>query len=107
MTKPESKPAASADPLGDLARAKSSGSAPEPFVYFVQVGAFRTQEDADAQRAKLSLSGVEARVTEREQSGRAVFRVRVGPFDRKEDADRTKEKLDATGLETAMVRTQR
>ncbi len=106
-TKPESKPAASADPLGDLARAKSSGSAPEPFVYFVQVGAFRTQEDADAQRAKLSLSGVEARVTEREQSGRAVFRVRVGPFDRKEDADRTKEKLDATGLETAMVRTQR
>ena len=107
LTKPESKPAASADPLGDLARAKSSGSAPEPFVYFVQVGAFRTQEDADAQRAKLSLSGVEARVTEREQSGRAVFRVRVGPFDRKEDADRTKEKLDATGLETAMVRTQR
>lgn len=106
-TKPESKPAASADPLGDLARAKSSGSAPEPFVYFVQVGAFRTQEDAEAQRAKLSLSGVEAKVTEREQSGRAVFRVRVGPFDRKEDADRTKEKLDAAGLETAMVRTQR
>lgn len=106
-TKPEAKPAVSADPLGDLARAKSSGSAAEPFVYFVQVGAFRTPEDAETQRAKLSLSGVEARVTEREQSGRAVFRVRVGPFDRKEDADKTKEKLDAAGMETAMVRVQR
>ena len=106
-TKPETKPAVSADPLGDLARAKSSGSAAEPFVYFVQVGAFRTPEDAEAQRAKLSLSGVESKVTEREQSGRAVFRVRVGPFDRKEDADKTKEKLDAGGMETAMVRVQR
>ena len=46
-------------------------------------------------------------MTEREQSGRAVFRVRVGPFDRKEDADKTKEKLDAAGMETAMVRVQR
>ncbi len=106
-TKPESKPAVSADPLGDLARARSSSSVADPFVYFVQAGAFRTPEDAEAQRAKLSLSGVEAKVTEREQSGRAVFRVRVGPFDRKEDADKTKERLDAAGMETAMVRTQR
>ena len=111
-TKPEpakagTKPAGSADPLGDLARAKSSGSGSEPFVYFVQVGAYRTAEDAETQRARLSLTGVEARVTEREQSGRAIFRVRVGPFEKKDDADRTKEKLDASGLDTALVRVQR
>ena len=73
----------------------------------MQVGAYRTPEDAEAQRAKLSLSGVEARVTEREQSGRVVFRVRAGPFDKKEDADKIKEKLEAAGLETALVRVQR
>jgi len=73
----------------------------------VQAGAFRTAEDAEAQRAKLSLLGVESRVTEREQSGRTVFRVRVGPFERKEDADRSKERLDSSGLETALVRVQR
>lgn len=101
------KPAVSADPLGDLAKARASGAAIEPFSYFVQVGAFRTPEDAESQRAKLSLSGVEAKVTEREQSGRAVFRVRVGPFDKKEEADKTKEKLDAAGMETALVRVQR
>ena len=98
---------ASTDPLGDLASARSATPAADPFLYFVQAGAFRSADDAEAQRAKLSLMGVEARVTEREQSGRQVFRVRVGPFERKEDADRSKEKLDAGGLETALVRVQR
>ncbi len=106
-SKAEVKPAVSADPLGDLAKARSSNVAVEPFSYFVQVGAFRTSEDAESQRAKLSLSGVEAKVSEREQSGRAVFRVRVGPFGKKEDADRVKERLDAAGMQTALVRVQR
>jgi cell division protein FtsN len=105
--KAEVKPAVSADPLGDLAKSRTAGAAVDPFTYFVQAGAFRTPEDAEAQRAKLSLGGVEAKVYEREQSGRAVFRVRVGPFERKDDADKVKERLDATGLETALVRVQR
>jgi cell division protein FtsN len=94
------------DPLGELATARASGSG-DPFFYFVQAGAFRSAEDAEAQRAKLSLMGIEAKVTEREQAGRQVWRVRVGPFERKEDADRHKDKLDAGGFETALVRVQR
>ncbi|GAC1602154.1 MAG: SPOR domain-containing protein [Ramlibacter sp.] len=100
-------PSAAADPLGELAAARSANPGADPFLYFVQAGAFRTPEDAEAQRAKLSLMGVEARVSEREQSGRQVFRVRVGPFDRKDDADRSKDKIEAGGLETALVRVQR
>lgn len=105
--KADAKPAASADPLGDLARARSSVATAEPFVYFVQIGAFKTAEDAETQRAKVSLSGIDARVSEREQSGRTVFRVRAGPFDRKDDADKTKDKLDGAGFDTAIVRVQR
>lgn len=107
----------SADPLGDLAKAKTktatspaAGSTPsgaDPFTYFVQAGAYRTTEDADAQRAKLGMMGMDAKITEREQSGRTVYRVRVGPFDKKDDAEKAKEKLDGNGLETALVRTQR
>lgn len=97
----------STDPLGDLAKAKSSGGGLDPFTYFIQAGAYRTPEDAETQRAKLSLSGVEAKVTEREQAGRPIFRVRVGPFDKKEDADKAKERMDGTGLDTALVRVQR
>lgn len=95
------------DPLGDLAKAKSSAAGIDPFTYFIQAGAYRTSEDAETQRAKLSLSGIEAKVTEREQAGRPIFRVRVGPFDKKDEADKTKERLDATGLDTALVRVQR
>jgi cell division protein FtsN len=112
---------AAADPLGDLAKAKAQGkevatkdnatkdtaAAGEPFIYFVQIGAFRTAEDAEAQRAKLSLSGVEAKVSEREQAGRNVFRVRTGPYEKRDEADKAKAKLDGMGLETALVRVQR
>ncbi len=105
--KPDPKPAVTADPIGDLAKAKSSAGGVDPFTYFIQVGAYRTVEDAESWRAKLSLSGIEAKVTEREQSGRPIFRVRVGPFDKKEDADKAKERMDASGMDTALVRVQR
>jgi cell division protein FtsN len=105
--KPDARPPVSSDPLGDLARAKAGGSTADPFAYFVQAGAFRTPEDAEAQRVKLSLLGVEARVTEREQSGRTVYRVRLGPFDSKDAADRAKERMDSSGMDSALVRVQR
>ncbi len=112
------KAALSNDPLGDLAKAKSApkpdkpdtavaSAGADPFRYFIQTGAFRTPEDAEQQRAKLSLMGYQAKVTEREQSGRTVYRVRLGPFDKKDDADKTKEKLDSNAIETALVRVQR
>jgi cell division protein FtsN len=106
-TRTEAKAVPAADPLGDLAKSKSAGATADPFSYFVQAGAFRTPEDAEAQRAKLTLIGVEAKVTEREQSGRTVFRVRAGPFDTKDAADRVKERIDSGGMEAALVRVQR
>ena len=113
-------PAPSADPVGDLAKAKTktdtpakpaapaaSAAAGDPFNYFVQAGAFRTPEDAEQQRIKLSLMGLPARVSEREQSGRIVYRVRLGPFDKKDDADKVKVRLDTGGLEATLVRVQK
>lgn len=110
----ESKPAVTADPLGDLVKAREAAArrvtAPEgtdPFVYYVQVGAYRTAEDAESQRAKLSLAGIETKVSEREQAGRVVFRVRVGPLQTRDEADKAKARLDATGIEATLVRVQR
>lgn len=117
---PASAPAPAAvpeDPLGDLAKARSAAPTPpaaaapaadvDPFDYFVQAGAFRTRQDADAQRAKLAMLGWEARLNEREQGGRTVFRVRIGPFVKRIDAEQLKEKLDGAGVESALVRVQR
>lgn len=105
-SKPEGKPGA--DPLGDLANAKAAAAGSvDPFDYFVQAGAFRNQQEADAQRAKLAMLGWEARVNEREQNGRNVFRVRIGPFGKRDDAEQIKEKLAGAGVESALVRVQR
>ena len=79
----------------------------DPFTYFVQAGAFARSEDAEQQRARLAMIGVESKLTEREQGGRTVYRVRVGPFDKKEQADAAKEKLGDAGVDSALVRVQR
>ena len=100
------RPPASNDPLGDFATAKAATGG-DPFIYFVQAGAFRTPGGAGARRAGRARGGGGAGGTEREQSGRQVRRVRVGPFDKKDEADRRKEKLESGGFETALVRVQR
>jgi cell division protein FtsN len=110
-----SAPTSARDPaaiLADKPARTASGTAaaaagPDPFAYFVQAGAYARTEDAEAQRAKLAMMGMEGKISEREQSGRTVFRVRVGPFDKKATADGAKEKLDAAGVESALVRVQR
>ncbi|MDZ4291907.1 MAG: SPOR domain-containing protein [Hydrogenophaga sp.] len=115
------RPEPAADPLGDLVRSRLGSATPapapapatadataaDPFTYFVQAGAYRTAEDAEAQRAKLAMLGWEARVSEREQNGRNVFRVRVGPFAKRDDAEQLKDKLASAGVESALVRVQR
>ncbi len=104
-------PKRATDPLGDWAMTNankgSDAKSVEPFAYFVQLGAFRTTQEAENQRAKWSLDGIETKVSEREQSGRTVYRVRVGPYDNRADAEIVKSQLDAKGLETALVRVQR
>lgn len=112
---------ASTDPIGALVEsrtAKTQQPAPaptpkpqaapsEPFVYFVQAGAFRNRTEADAQRARLSLLGMSARITERDQAGRTIYRVRLGPFSSKADADSARSRVEGNGMEAALVRVQR
>ncbi len=110
-----SRPAASApgrDPAailaGQVPGSKLPGTpAADPFLYFVQAGAFNRPEDAEQQRARLAMMGFEAKVTEREQSGKTMYRVRIGPFDRKDDADGAKDKLAGSGVDAALVRVQK
>ena len=127
-----SAPAVSADPLADLMKKSGTTPAPaaatppppaatpqpaapaankaaanDPFTYFVQAGAFKSAGDADAQKAKLSMMGIEAKVSERDQAGRSIFRVRSGPFDDKDQAEKIKARLDASGIDAALVRVQR
>lgn len=75
--------------------------------FLLQAGAFQRLEDAQAQRAKLALLGLEARIVDREQSaGRTVYRVRIGPYDKRSDAELVKDKLSASGVESVLMQVQ-
>jgi cell division protein FtsN len=110
----EGRPVAKADPkpAGDKAgdkpadkpADKASGSANG---YFVQAGAFTRMEDAEQQRAKLAIQGFSAKVMEREQSGRTVYRVRMGPFDSRDEAESQQKKLEGAGIDANLVAVQR
>jgi cell division protein FtsN len=86
---------------------RSAAAGADPFNYFVQAGAFARAEDAEQQRARLAMLGFPARISEREQSGRTVFRVRLGPFDSRDEADAAQNRLQGSGIEAALVRVER
>jgi cell division protein FtsN len=112
---PAAKPASA--PSANVPAAKPAASAPaptgtaaaggDPYVYFVQAGAYTRSEDAEGQRAKLAMQGFSAKIYEREQSGRTVYRVRLGPLDSRDEAEGLQRKLESGGMEANLVRVQR
>lgn len=105
----ETAPAAGNDPIAQIAEqvqgsansANGASALPAGPEYFVQAGAFVTAREADTQKARLTLLGLNAQVFPAEQAGQTFFRVRVGPFpDRKSAAAQrdqlVSERIDAT-----------
>ena len=58
-------------------------------------------------KAKLAIQGFTAKVMEREQAGRTVYRVRLGPMDTRDGAEDLQRKIEAAGFEANLVRVQR
>jgi cell division protein FtsN len=102
-TSPSSPPTTSPPP----AVVTSTAPALEAFVYFVQAGAYSRSEEAEQQRARLALMGQTAKITEREQAGRTMYRVRVGPFASRDPADALQSKLQEQSIESQIVRVER
>jgi cell division protein FtsN len=95
--------AGAADPVAPNADKGSVSTRP----FLLQAGAYQRVEDAQAQRAKLALLGIEARIIDREQSGgRIVYRVRMGPYEKRSDAELVKDKLAASGVESLLMQAQ-
>ena len=110
--KPARDPAAILSGAATPGSASAAAAAPvrpgvDPFVYFVQAGAYARAEEAEQQRARLAMLGHTAKVTEREQSGRVVYRVRMGPFDGRTEADALQVKLQEAAVEAQIVRVER
>jgi cell division protein FtsN len=103
---PPAAKAAAKDPAAILAGG-ATGAPRDPYIYFVQTGAYTRSDDAEQQKAKLALNGLTARITEREQAGRTVYRVRLGPFPSRDEADSLQTRLQEQTIEAQIVRVEK
>ncbi|MDX9951433.1 MAG: SPOR domain-containing protein [Methylophilaceae bacterium] len=73
--------------------------------YFLQVGAFQTEQEADNMKAKLALQGMEAIVQTAEIPEKGTWhRVRVGPFSDIGQINRTRAQLLENGFTADLIK---
>ena len=71
---------------------------------FLQTGSFQNPGDADNQKAKLAMMGMEAAVQQVMVQEKVWYRVRLGPFRKMEDINRMRSELASAGLEANVVK---
>jgi len=73
--------------------------------YYLQVGAFQTEEDADNMKAKLALQGFEAVVQTATIPEKGVWhRVRVGPLNDLDQINKAKSDLAVNGFKADLIK---
>lgn len=81
---------------------------PQPAVqntYFLQVGAFQTEEEADNMKATLALQGFEALVQTAAIPDKGIWhRVRVGPLKNLDQINKTKADLVSNGFKADLIK---
>ena len=81
---------------------------PQPAVqntYFLQVGAFQTEEEADNMKATLALQGFEALVQTAAIPDKGIWhRVRVGPLKSLDQINKTKTDLVSNGFKADLIK---
>jgi cell division protein FtsN len=102
-------PRAPPPPPPVIAKPGSSPAAPKPHTgdsYWLQAGAFSDQKEADNQKARIALTGLEAVVRPVDVAGRGtLYRVRLGPYQSLDDANRMKSTLAQNGVATSIIHT--
>jgi cell division protein FtsN len=70
----------------------------------LQVASYRTAQDAEGQRARLAILGLEAKVQMVTVNEQTWYRVRLGPFKTTDELNHARARLHASGLEGAPAR---
>ncbi len=84
---------------------EETAQAAVPKSYFLQVGAFQTEVEADNMKAKLALQGFEAVVQTATIPDKGVWhRVRVGPLDDLDQINNAKSELLSNGFKADLIK---
>ena len=83
---------------------KAAPDAPRE-IYFVQAGAFQNPVDADGQKAKLAMLGLESSVEPTNLPDKGTwYRVRLGPYSRVDEINKVRQLLAQNGIEGSLVK---
>lgn len=101
-------PAGKPEPsIAQTASSPTDGTAPvatsDGARYLLQAGAFRGNDDAEALKAKIALTGEVARVEAAEINGNTVYRVRMGPYPNASSLADAKQALISHGIAGAQA----
>ena len=89
------------EPPRSAAPAKSAST---QTLYYLQAGAFRSVDDAEARKAQVLLLGLPAQVQQAKINGGTINRVRVGPFKGIDEMNRSRAMLGEAKIESSVVR---
>ncbi len=84
------------------AKNEKDGTLSEPL--FLQTGSFQNAGDADNQKAKLAMMGVEAAVQQVMLQDKVWYRVRLGPFKKMAEVTSMRSDLAKQGIEAQVVK---
>lgn len=74
-------------------------------VYYLQAGAFQSENDADNLKAKLALLGIEAVIQTANLPDKGLWhRVRVGPYSNIDDAGKVRATLSQNKVDTSLIK---
>lgn len=97
-------PAQVATPSPPTPAAAAPAASGKHSTYYLQAGAFRAANDADAMKARLIMLGMSAQVEPANINGTTLHRVRVGPFKGLDEMNKARSRLGGEKIETSVVR---
>ena len=98
----EPKPTDSAKGKVEKDKAEKEAALKDPV--YLQTGSFQSAADADGQKAKLAMMGVEASVQQVMLQDKVWYRVRLGPFRKTEEVHAMRSDLAKQGIEANAVK---
>ncbi|MDR1276257.1 MAG: SPOR domain-containing protein [Candidatus Accumulibacter sp.] len=87
----------------------ASGAKPDPKdvptdPLFLQTGSFQSAGDADGQKARLAMMGIEASIQQVMVQDKVWYRVRIGPFKKQDDLAAVRSGLARQGIQANTVK---
>ena len=77
----------------------------ETDIYFIQTGSFQNPAEADNQKAKLAILGIDSSVAPAALPDKGTwYRVRIGPYTKLDDINRVRQTLAQNGMTASVVK---